>query len=354
MRRVGESKLNVLGRMIKLLGITFQLPEALHANDPPEHRSGRRDDVRMMVLKGEEVNHAQFFELSSFLQDGDVLVFNDSRTLPAELKGITNLGEQIVVRLARRLSDKKWAAIVAEGVGGSGETIRFSKSLSATIEKKAGAYDFLSFSKGGTELLSEIYQIGEPIRYEYIYEPWPLEAYQTVYSSVPGSVEMTSAGRAFTWKMLFSLEALGVHLAFLTLHTGVSDLLKEKWCPNPHENWEEYTISKKTAQTVNKALSEGRRVIAVGTTVVRALESAYDTEVKSGKGWTNLHISSQTKLHAVNGLLTGFHEPEASHLDMLSAFVPEERLDKAYKIALQEKYLWHEFGDVNLILGVMK
>lgn len=334
------------------MGIPFNLPEKLHANVPPEHRFGRRDGVRMMVLEDGEVKHAQFFELGSFLQEGDVIVFNDSRTLPAELEGVTEKGEKMVVRLARRMDDKKWAVIVAEGIAENGETIWFSKSLSAIMEKNEGAYDHLSFSKGGTELLNDIYQIGVPIRYEYIHDPWPLEAYQTVYSSVPGSVEMTSAGRAFTWKMLFELETLGVQLAYLTLHTGISDLLTENWSPNPYENWEEYTIPKKTADTVNKALKEGRRVIAVGTTVVRALESAFDTEVKYGKGSTNLYISSQTNLQAVHGLLTGFHEPEASHLDMLSAFVSEERLDKAYKVALQEEYLWHEFGDVNLIVGV--
>ncbi|MCA0173774.1 S-adenosylmethionine:tRNA ribosyltransferase-isomerase [Bacillus sp. RAR_GA_16] len=336
------------------MGNRFCLPEVLHANVPPEHRSGCRDDVRMMVLDGEEVRHTQFHELGSFLHEGDVLVFNDSRTLPAELKGVTEKGEKMVIRLARRISDKKWAVIVAEGVAESGKTIWFSKSLCALIGKNAGAYDHLSFSKGGTELLNDIYQIGEPIRYEYIHEPWPLEVYQTVYSSAPGSVEMASAGRAFTCKMLFELEALGVNLVYLTLHTGISDLLQENWSPNPYENWEEYTIPKKTAHTVNKAIKEGRRVIAVGTTVVRALESAFDTEVNSGKGWTNLYIRSQTKLQAVHGLLTGFHEPEASHLDMLSAFVSKEKLDKAYEIAIQEKYLWHEFGDVNLILGVSK
>lgn len=331
--------------------IKFNLPSELHASRPPELRGRGRGDVRMMVLyENGELVHRNFNNVRDFLNEGDLLILNNSRTLPAELTGNVE-GELVRLRLSRRLSDNQWEGLFSVGQADIGDTIRFDDELTALVTRDDGPFVHLLFSKEGVDLLGSFYTIGEPIRYEYILDSWELERYQTVYGTIPGSVEMTSAGRAITWELLFSLQEKGVQIGYVTLHTGLSDLLQENWSPNPSEHLEEYHVSEETAGMVNKALREGRRIIAVGTTVVRAIETAFDSEVRAGTGLTNLYINSTSKLNVINGLLTGFHEPEASHLDMLSAFVSEPVLRNAYNEAVNQNYLWHEFGDVNLILS---
>ena len=209
----------------------------------------------------------------------------------------------------------------------------------------------LSFSKSGLELYDAIYRYGEPLYYEYIKTPWPLEMYQTVYASVPGSVEMPSAGRAISWRLLDKLKQKGVKIAYLQLHAGLSYYGNDRW-PNPTNHVEAFCIPEETAELVNKTKKNNGRVIAVGTTVVRALETAVTNDgiVEAQEGATRLYIQKGYPLRAVDGLLTGFHEPEASHLDLLSAFIDEDLLMKAYEEVLSAGYLWHEFGDMNLIL----
>ena len=188
---------------------------------------------------------------------------------------------------------------------------------------------------------------GFPIRYKHVRGEWPLSDYQTVYADEPGSAEMPSAGRAFTRRILDRLEAKGVRVARLVLHTGVASLESHE---PPHEEY--YRVPEETARLVNQAHAEGRRVIAVGTTVIRALETAAtpDGVVHAGEGWTGLLITPQRGLRAVDGLLTGFHDPRSTHLLMLAALVHPDDLRRAYAEALRERYLWHEFGDLHLIL----
>jgi S-adenosylmethionine:tRNA ribosyltransferase-isomerase len=189
---------------------------------------------------------------------------------------------------------------------------------------------------------------GEPIRYGYVGRSWPLEAYQNVYATTPGSAEMPSAGRPITTRLITELVARGVQVAPLTLHTGVSS-------PERHEPPfpEQYEVPPLTARLVNSTRAEGGRVIAVGTTVVRALETVADPEgtVRPGGGWTGLVISPERGVRAIDGLITGWHEPQASHLQMLAAIAGEELLERSYSAALEHGYLWHEFGDSHLILG---
>jgi S-adenosylmethionine:tRNA ribosyltransferase-isomerase len=188
---------------------------------------------------------------------------------------------------------------------------------------------------------------GRPIAYPYVRGRWPLEMYQTVYAGPPGSAEMPSAGRAFTPRVLDALGKRGVVLAPLLLHTGVAS-------PEAHEPpYEEYfRVSEETARRINAAHAEGRRVVAVGTTVVRALETVSDASgrVSAGEGWTCTVITPERRVRAVDGLLTGFHEPRASHLLMLEAIAGRDHLQVAYAEALRQRYLWHEFGDMHLIL----
>jgi S-adenosylmethionine:tRNA ribosyltransferase-isomerase len=187
---------------------------------------------------------------------------------------------------------------------------------------------------------------GVPIRYGYVPRSWPLPYYQTVFSEHPGSAEMPSASRPFTDRIVTRLVNAGVQFAPILLHTGVAS-------PEAHERPypERFSVPKATARLVNQARAAGNRIIGVGTTAVRALESAVDgDQVREAKGWTDLVITPDRGVRVIDGLLTGFHEPMASHLDMLAAIADERLLVACYSEAVQKGYLWHEFGDVNLLL----
>jgi len=188
---------------------------------------------------------------------------------------------------------------------------------------------------------------GRPIRYPYVDRRFPIDAYQNVFARIEGSAEMPSAGRAFTRSMLACLRARGVGIARLVLHTGVASLESNE---KPYEEW--YEVPHRTAQRVRETKSRGGSVIAVGTTVVRALETSVDAngDVVGSRGWTDLVISPDRGVRVVDGLLTGLHEPRASHLAMLEAIAGRETIEKAYAVALEREYLWHEFGDVHLIV----
>lgn len=332
----------------------FQVPAYLNASTPAEYRGIRRDHVRLLTLDritGESY-HDYFYELDSILREGDLLVLNNSRTLPAVLKG--RKGEQPVeIRLSRKVTDQEWEALVVGVTCTVGEKIYLPGELTAIIIGKGNESPLviLSFSKSGLDLYDAIYRYGEPLYYEYIKTPWPLEMYQTVYASVPGSVEMPSAGRAISYSLLHKLKQKGVKIAYLQLHAGLSYYGNDRW-PNPANHVEAFCIPEETAELVNKTKKNNGRVIAVGTTVVRALETAVTNDgiVEAQEGATCLCIQKGYPLRAADGLLTGFHEPEASHLDLLSAFIDEEILMKTYEEVLSAGYLWHEFGDMNLIL----
>jgi S-adenosylmethionine:tRNA ribosyltransferase-isomerase len=335
----------------------FELPQELNAKEPPERRGIRRDYVKMMVLNKTtgHTEHTKFFQLDRYLKKGDLLVLNASRTVPAVLKSIREIdGTEVEVRLAHRKNESIWEALPVSGTLIKGEIIRFSPSLTATVVEQSSDSPFVSlaFNLCCSSLYNQIYSLGEPVRYEYIQEPWNLDYYQTVFATIPGSVEMPSAGRAFSWELLFRLQKKGVRIAYITLHTGLSYLLDDKWHKGPDKNFENYEVPEETANMVRETKAAGGRVIAVGTTVVRALETAAleKNELQAHTGWTNLYITENTKLQICDGLITGMHEPEASHLQLLSAFVDKDKLYKAYKGAIEQRYLWHEFGDMNLIL----
>ncbi|MEH7252006.1 S-adenosylmethionine:tRNA ribosyltransferase-isomerase [Neobacillus niacini] len=335
----------------------FYLPHELNASQPPERRGIRRDHVKMMVLdkKTGHVFHDHFFHLTDYLNPGDLVVMNNSRTVPAILKACLikeskRIQQEVEIRLARRRNEETWdALVVTEGVK-LGDILQFSTDLTAVvIDMEAGTpLKTILFSKKGTDLFNSIYALGEPIRYEYINRNWSLDYYQTVFASQPGSVEMPSAGRAFSWELLFSLQKKGIELDFIQLHTGLSYLLDDELETSPSDNYEEYHLSEKTIEKIRETKAAGGRVIAVGTTVVRALESAGVTGILDGV--TNLYINKSFPLKMVDGIITGFHEPKASHLDMLTAFVPQNILWNAYEEAIEQRYLWHEFGDMNLII----
>lgn len=343
--------------MMEATAFDFYLPSELNASHPPERRGIRRDHVRMMVLdkKTGNVSHDKFFQLADYLKPGDLVVMNNSRTVPAILKAglfrnTKRIEKEVEIRLARRRNEETWEVlIVTDGVK-LGDILQFSSDLSAVVidMKEGSVLKTILFSKKGTDLFNSIYSLGEPVRYEYINHPWGLDYYQTVFASHPGSVEMPSAGRAFSWELLFKLQRKGIELDFIQLHTGLSYLLDDEVETSPLDNYEEYHLSEKTIEKIHKTKAAGGRVIAVGTTVVRALESAGVTGKLNGV--TNLYINQNFSMKIVDGIITGFHEPKASHLDMLTAFVPQDLLWSAYEEAIDQQYLWHEFGDMNLIL----
>jgi S-adenosylmethionine:tRNA ribosyltransferase-isomerase len=233
--------------------------------------------------------------------------------------------------------------------------IYFSPQLKAIVEERDPDIPRLwklRFSQSGTELIDSFYQLGQPIRYEYVSAPWDLEYYQTVYAKEPGSSEMPSAGRAFTWKLLFDLKRQGIDTAQIVLHTGLSSYMDDDVDASHLASEEEYLISEETAEKINQTHRSGGRVIAIGTTVVRALESAVDEmgRVIAQHNYTRLRITKDHQLKAVEGLLTGMHEPQASHLDLLTAFLSAEEIRSAYVDAVNREYLWHEFGDLNLLI----
>jgi S-adenosylmethionine:tRNA ribosyltransferase-isomerase len=343
---------------------SFILPPELSAKEPPERRGLARDEVRLMVIDraSDVVTHTRFNHLGEFLRAGDLLVFNSSRTLPASLEGCAAPGGPCIeLRLAEHLPDDSWLALLLCQRGEpfscglrAGMQIVFGEGFAGTVEERDERIPRLwriRFSKSGTELINHLYRLGRPIRYEYVSAPWDLDYYQTVYAREPGSAEMPSAGRAFTWRLLLDLRRRGVEAAYLVLHTGLSSYMDDELDAQHPASEEEYFISETAAGKIARTKRQGGRVIAVGTTVVRALESVADEEglIKAGHGYTRLHIAAGHRLKAVNGLLTGMHEPEASHLDLLTAFLPAEKIRDAYEEAVRLGYLWHEFGDLNLI-----
>jgi S-adenosylmethionine:tRNA ribosyltransferase-isomerase len=329
--------------------LDFQLPARLEARVPAELRGAGRDDVRLMVsdLATGSVTHAHFRELPAFLRKGDLLVLNTSATLPAALTATRANGEEIALHWSTPLPaglsvvEPRQAQVVA------GETLRIPDG---TIELLAPYRDskrlWIARFDIALPVIGYLHRHGRPIAYSYIADRFPISAYQTVYARNEGSAEMPSAGRAFTRPLLACLRKSGIGLARLVLHTGVASLEEHE---PPYDEW--YEVPLRTAERVRRTRAEGGRVIAVGTTVVRALESSVDGhgEVVASKGWTDLVITPERGVRVVDGLLTGLHEPKATHLQMLMAIGGDLPVRRAYAEALAKDYLWHEFGDLHLI-----
>ena len=345
----------------------FTLPPELEAREPPEARGLARDQVRLLVTSGAgKAEHAVFRQLPDFLQAGDLLVINTSATLPAALKGQRADGSAVEVHLSTQLPAGMWSAELRRPAarssralygGRAGEVIALAGGGQLKLyapyseDRRTQRVDRVRLwvARLATPLPWADYlrAHGFPIRYEYVDQSWPLAYYQTAFAGEPGSAEMPSAGRPFTPKLITRLVAHGVQIAPLVLHTGVASL--EEGEP-PYAEY--YRVPEPTAQQINHIHATGRRVVAVGTTVVRAVESVADDRgrVRRGEGWTQLVIDEGRPLRAIDGLLTGFHEPRASHLQMLRALAGIKHLRWAYQEALAARYLWHEFGDMHLIL----
>jgi S-adenosylmethionine:tRNA ribosyltransferase-isomerase len=365
----------------------FTLPAELEANAPPEARGLPRDGVRMLISRSASgiVTHHRFADLPRLLLPGDLLVVNTSRTLPAAVPA----GPDLVVHFSTARPDGSW--LVEPRIPAGKSSRPSGDALPPPVIALPGGAELTLAGRGtarlwrarlSTAVVPYLLRHGEPIRYSYAGQRWPLEAYQTVFGRHPGSAEMPSAARPFSPAVVTDLVARGVTFAPITLHCGVSSLEAGE---DPYA--EQYDVPPATARLVSLTRQSGGRVIAVGTTVVRALETAAlrasgqptagggtpflesadraatapkttalkttapeTTALAAAAGWTSHVITQETGLRVVDGLITGLHEPRSSHLRMLAAFHNEELLRGCYAAALARGYLWHEFGDVHLLL----
>ena len=357
--------------------LRFELPPELEAAEPPEARGLRRDEVRLMVsyLDDDSVIHSRFGDLPEFLRAGDTLVVNTSGTMNAALPAERSDGTPLTVHLSTHLPADLWVVELRSSSGHepvldgeSGEVLSLPEGASMVLhtpylserrQRDEESNRLWISTLNLPENLNDYLDLnGSPIRYGYVRESWPSSYYQTVYATEVGSAEMPSAGRAFTPELITRLVANGVSVVPLILHTGVASLEDDE---PPYEEF--YRVPPETAAAINTARTAGRRVVAVGTTVVRALETVTDRDgsIHPGEGWTDVFITPERGIRSVDAMLTGLHEPRSTHLSMLEALVGSasryplstsgaEHLEVAYSEALKRGYLWHEFGDLHLIL----
>jgi len=350
------------------------LPSRLEAAEPPEARGLKRDEVRLLVsrIDTDTIAHSRFSDLPRWLLPSDLLVVNTSGTLNAALGARARNGDRYEVHLSTRMPGHFWVIEVRRP--GPVASLPYRDARAGTIYELEGGgcstllapYPFvdrldaqsrlwIAALELGEPVLSYLDRFGSPIRYGYVPASWPESMYQTVFATEPGSAEMPSAARPFTPELVTRLISSGIQIAPLLLHTGVASLEDHE---PPYEEF--YRVPAETAEHVNAATRAGHRVIAVGTTVVRALETVTDRRgtATAGEGWTGLVIGQDRPLRVVNGMITGFHEPHATHLAMIEQVIvaagggpSSPHLDRAYREAQEEGYLWHEFGDSHLIIG---
>lgn len=359
--------------------LALRVPEELSARVPAEQRGEGlgRDAVRLLVSHGTQVSHHAFPELPALLRAGDLLIVNTSQTLPAAVDGTVGHA-RVVVHFSTRGDDGRWAVELRDpdgrgtthprAGGPAGSVVRLPGDVHLVQDEPlAAGSGRLWWARVSADVPSLLRRHGRPIRYSYTERDQPLSAHQTVFAlpaaDGAGSAEMPSAARPFTARLVASLVSRGVQFAPVTLHTGVAS-------PEAHEPPypELFEVSGTSARLINAAkagtgrarsaaLEGGRRetggrVIAVGTTAVRAVESAAgpDGVVRAAAGRTELVVTPERGVRVVDGLLTGLHEPEASHLLMLEAVAGRAAVDRGYAEAVRRLYLWHEFGDVHLLL----
>jgi S-adenosylmethionine:tRNA ribosyltransferase-isomerase len=329
------------------------------ASEPPEARGLARDAVKLLVARPGGVSHARFAELGDYLRPGDLLVVNNSATLPAAIDGRRD-GQQIAVHFSTARGDR-WVVELRPAGDATGPLTDVRPGERIDLAGGGAIVIGASYPQSGVsggrlwtaQVILEghvppyLARYGRPIKYSYVPRQWPLSYYQTVFARRPGSAEMPSAARPFSAEMVTALVADGIAIAPITLHAGVSSAEAGE-LPTP----ERFDVPPATARLVNLTRAAGGRVIAVGTTVTRALESAADMDgvVHGAAGWTDLVLGAGRPCRVVDGLITGWHEAGASHLLLLEAVVGPELVATAYREALAHGYLWHEFGDSALLL----
>jgi S-adenosylmethionine:tRNA ribosyltransferase-isomerase len=337
---------------------TFALPPGAEATAPPEWQGVARDEVRLMAVRPGHLSTTLFRELPGLLEPGDLVVVNTSATLPARVPARRADGVAVPLHVSTSLDDGTWV-VELRRPDNSGPDLGVEPGTVLALPGGVRVTLLTGFPDGGRSRLwrartqpavaptDYLPRHGQPIRYGYLHGTFPLADYQNVYATEPGSAEMASAGRPFTHRVLVRLMARGIPVVPVTLHAGVSS-------PEAHEPPypERYAVPEVTARLVTSTRQAGGRVVAVGTTVTRALETATgdDGLTRAARGWTDLVLGPARPARVVTGLLTGLHAPEASHLQLLEAVAGRELVDAAYRRALGEHFRWHEFGDSMLFL----
>ena len=349
--------------------LDFEVPAERIPTTPPERRGLARDGVRLLVADGTAVTHARFHELGRFLRPTDLLVVNTSTTRPAALPGHTVSGDadgrpitrHAVVHFSTRTDEGDWVVELRQPDGSgpildaaSGDVVHLAGGGHLTLGTPASAGPDGDGTRlwsarvdvPGGRVTTHLAEHGRPITYGGA-PTWPLEDYQTVFARHPGSAEMPSAARPFSLTLVADLVSRGVVLAPLQLHAGVSSQEAGE-APGA----ERLGVGERTAALVNHTRASGGRVIAVGTTVTRALETAADATgmVRPIRGCTDLVITPSRGVRVVDGIISGWHEAVASHLQLLEAVVGPRVLAAAYRQAIDAGYHWHEFGDSALLL----
>ncbi|PUA81565.1 S-adenosylmethionine:tRNA ribosyltransferase-isomerase [Nocardioides currus] len=340
-------------------GVHFEASD--FAPQPAESRGLARDEVRLLVGTGDGVTHARFRDLPDHLRAGDVLVVNNSATVPGEVDATLH-GAEVVLHVAARLDDGDRVVELRSAPDASralldawpGDVV-LAGDVRVTLAAPWPTGEASSPTRAGNRLWrarvrgdfdAVLARTGRPIAYGYLDRPYPLQAYQTVFGTRPGSAEMASAGRPFTEALVTSLVARGVAFAPVTLHTGVSS---QEAGEAPGPEW--FEVPDASARTVNAARAGGGRVVAVGTTATRAVESAVrDGALVSATGWTDRVVTPAAPPVVVDGLITGWHDPHASHLLLVEAVAGRALTQAAYDAAVANHYLWHEFGDSALLM----
>jgi S-adenosylmethionine:tRNA ribosyltransferase-isomerase len=343
---------------------TFAVPPELSAIEPPEARGLARDEIRLLVARERgPVRHVAFRALPAMLRRGDLVVVNTSDTEPAAVDGHRADGTPVTVHVSGPAPDGLHVVElrtpdgrrVTDGT--AGEAVSLPCGVVATLLTghpdpyvAAGSRLWRARIPVAGGLRAWLADVGRPIRYSYVRGNWPLDAYRTVFARAEaefGSAEMPSAGRPFTPAVLDGLRARGIRIARVVLHTGVSSLEADE-IPLP----ERYRVPAETADAVNATRAAGGRIVAVGTTTTRALETVAEPggRVSAGTGWTHLVLGPDRPARVVDGLVTGWHEPGASHLLLLEAVAGPRLVARAYAAALEQRYRWHEFGDSCLLL----
>jgi S-adenosylmethionine:tRNA ribosyltransferase-isomerase len=337
----------------------FSLPADAHATAPPEWRGLERDEVRLMAVRPDGAATHRFRDLPELLEPGDLVVVNTSATLPGRLPARWADGVTVPLHWSTALDDGDWVVELRRRDNRGpdlgcepGTRLELPGGVALTL---LSAYpdparpSRLWRARTSPPVAATVYlrRHGTPIQYAYLGGDFGIVEFQNVYATEAGSAEMASAGRPFTGGVLVALMSRGVPVVPLTLHTGVSS-------PELHEPPypERFAVPPVTARLVDSTRQAGGRVVAVGTTVTRALETATgrDGVTRAAEGWTDLVLGPDRPARVVTGLITGLHEPEASHLQLLEAVAGRELVTAAYDLAVAEHYLWHEFGDSMLFL----
>ncbi|EST51576.1 S-adenosylmethionine tRNA ribosyltransferase [Brevibacillus panacihumi W25] len=343
---------------MKVSELDFELPPKLLARRPREIDGQNRSDSRMLVIQKSQnkIIHDNIRNIGSYLSEGDLIVLNNSKTINAVFQGKNKNVGFVSVALCSQLDKRRWLATLhntfkdnmANQIFEVGEGLEFK--IIGPSNDIYGLFELELIHEEELIFLSEKY--GRPIISNYTEKMWSLEYYQNEYATIPGSVELPAAGRHFTKTLLEELKNSGIEIEYITLHTGLSSMTIETEELEEHQMYSEsYSISENTARKINETKEKGNKIIAIGTTVTRTLESSVNENgvIQSGSSWTNLYIYPGFEFKVIDGIVTNFHGPRTSRIALAAAMAGQSLIMDAYREAIQKEYLFYEFGDATLI-----